>query len=74
MSYTGTFYTRAVTPIKQFCKTKREAHRLMSDDVKSMKSTYKGSGFIKRGSVRSGLVSFIHPFYGVDYYVKLDKN
>lgn len=74
MSYVVTFYNKAVTPVQEFYKTKALAMEALSDDVKSMKPMYKGSGFKQKGSVKSGRVVFEHPCYGVDYLAKIEEN
>lgn len=74
MSYVVTFYNKAVTPIQEFYRTKALAMKALSDDVKSMRPVYKGSGFRQKGSIKSGRVVFEHPVCGVDYLGKIEEN
>lgn len=73
MSYVVTFYTKAVTPVQEFYSTKKQALIAMSEDVKEQQKAYKNSGFKKVGSLKEGRISFEHPYYGVDYMVKVEK-
>lgn len=74
MSYVVIFYTKAVTPIQEFYRTKAEAQKAISEDVKMVQIDYKGTGYKKVGSIKSGRISFVHPCYGTDYLVKLEEN
>lgn len=74
MSYVVTFYTRAIQPIQEFYSTKKQALEAMREDLQYARQDYKGSGYKQKGSVRSGRVTFEHPYYGVDYMVKIEKN
>lgn len=72
MGYVLTFFTRAVTPTQEFYKTKKEAQKAMSEDIKEAAKDYKGTGYVKKGSISGGRVSFDHPYYGTDYQVRLE--
>lgn len=74
MSYVVTYYTKATQPLQSFHHTKAQAEAAMTQDIKAVKPTYRGSGYKQKGSVRSGRVTFEHPYYGVDYLVKIENN
>ena len=74
MEYVVTFYTKAVQPIKERYKTKKQAQQAMSEDIKEMIKVYKETGYKKIGSVKAGFVSFEHPLYGTDYFCKIEIN
>lgn len=75
MSYSVTFYTRAVTPIQEFFATKGAANAAMTAAVKEEAANYpKKSGYRKAGSIAAGRVTFEHPYYGVDFVARLEKN
>lgn len=71
--YFLTEYTRAVSPIQTWFKTRSLAVRELSNCVKHAKLDYAKSGFKKVGTIKSGRVSFEHPCYGVDYLVKIEE-
>lgn len=75
MSYVITIYQNGVTPSQEFISTKAEAVTLFSEIIKDYTKVYtKGSGYKKRGSVRSGRVKFEHPAFGVDTLITLQDN
>jgi hypothetical protein len=71
--YFLTEYTRAVTPTQSWFKTKALALKEMSDCIKEAKIDYVKSGFKKVGTIKDERVTFEHPYYGVDYLVKIEE-
>ena len=75
MSYVITVYQNGVSPAQEFTHTKAEAVALFREIIKDRAKVYtNGSGYKKRGSVRSGRVKFEHPAFGVDTLITLQDN
>lgn len=55
------------------CPTKKAAIVVMSEEDKAASELYDGSGYKKEGSLKKGIIRYVHPIFGCDLLLRITK-